>query len=406
MPISEMPPEGSKIFKDEGKLQPEYIPKKLPHRKQQLIDLGEYFKNYILKPGSMFVKVVLVGGVGTGKTAVAKTFGSKIEEFSSKRTKHKIRYVHINCHAYRTLFALMRRLALDIGIEVPRRGFSREEILYLIWNHLRGFNKYMVVTVDEADYLIKSSGSEALYDLTRINEIVGDDVYRMGMIFVFRDTTSLFQLSRSIRSTLSGNLIRFDPYTSDQLFDILWSRIRDEGAMYEEAVPEDVIGSIAELVGHDKGGTGDARLALEILWKSGKRAEREGRDIITLEDVREANKEVTQPFSADIVKNLTLHEKLLMLALVRLLKKKKYINKVPLGMLELEYNELCNEYGIEPRKHTRVWDYVQSLNSMGLIMAERSGKGYRGRTTLVSIPSAPLSTLEKILMHLIKEISS
>lgn len=393
----------SKIFKDESKLQPEYVPKNLPHRKQQLLELGEYFKHFILKPGSMFVKVVLIGGVGTGKTAVAKTFGFRVKEFSIRRTKQEIKYAHVNCHAHRTLFSLMRKVALELGIDVPRRGFSREELLYLIWNHLRSFNKYLIMTIDEADYLLRTSGTEALYDLTRVNEIVGDDTYRVGMIFVFRDTASLFRLSRSVRSTLSGNLIRFEPYTASQLIDILWSRIKDEEAIYEEAVPDDVIELIAELVGHDKGGTGDARLALEILWKAGKRAEREERNVISVEDVREAHNEVAQPFSLDILENLTLHEKLLLLALIRVLKRKKYVSKIPLGMLELEYNETCDEYGVEARKHTRIWDYVQNLSSMGLIMAEKSGRGYRGRTTLISLPAAPLLSLETALINLINK---
>ncbi|HDI31326.1 MAG TPA: cell division control protein Cdc6, partial [Thermofilum sp.] len=78
-------------------------------------------------------------------------------------------------------------------------------------------------------------------------------------------------------------------------------------------------------------------------------------------------------------------------------------SKIPLGMLELEYNETCNEYSVEARKHTRIWDYVQNLSSMGLIVAEKSGRGYRGRTTLISLPAAPLSSLETALISLINK---
>ncbi|MEM2218175.1 MAG: hypothetical protein QW731_07375, partial [Thermofilaceae archaeon] len=58
----------SKIFRDEGKLQVDYVPRCLPFREEQLNMLREYFKPFLLKPGSVFVRVLLLGSVGTGKT--------------------------------------------------------------------------------------------------------------------------------------------------------------------------------------------------------------------------------------------------------------------------------------------------------------------------------------------------
>ena len=114
----------SKIFRDESKLQVDYVPKVLPHRKDQLMQLGQYFKPFIVSPGSLTVKVILVGGVGTGKTAVAKSFGRKVEEFTSAREGARVRYSHVNCYIHRTFFSIMQRVASDLGISVPRRGFS------------------------------------------------------------------------------------------------------------------------------------------------------------------------------------------------------------------------------------------------------------------------------------------
>ena len=46
---------------------------------------------------------------------------------------------------------------------------------------------------------------------------------------------------------------------------------------------------------------------------------------------------------------------------------------------------------------------ILNLKNMDIISAEKSRKGYRGKTTLVGIPSVPLSTLEKILKEEIKK---
>ena len=390
----------SRIFRDESKLQIDYVPRKLPHREEQMRRLRDYFRPYLMNPGSMFVRVILLGGVGTGKTAVARRFGEDIDGLKT-RGGGLIRFSYVNCHAHRTLFSIMQKIGRDLGLSIPRRGFSREELMHLVWNHLRSSSEYLVATIDEADYLARSLDGEALYDLTRLSEVIGDTVHRASFIFVFRDLSFLVGLDRSIQSTLQHNIIKFYPYTSDQLIDILWMRV-EEGALYESAVDDEVMGMIGELVGYDKGGPGDARLALELLYRAGKYAEEEGREAILPEDVRNAYGDV-MPLPREVLLNLRLGEKLLLLALTRLLQRKKFVSKVPMGLLEMEYNEVCEEFGIRPRKHTTVWEYVRNLHGMGIVVAEKSRRGYRGRTTLVGLSAVPLSTLERELIKMIRE---
>jgi len=390
----------SKIFRDESKLQIDYVPRNLPHREEQIRRLRDYFRPFLMNPGSIFVRVILLGGVGTGKTAVARRFGEDIDGLRA-RGGAVIRFSYVNCHAHRTLFSIMQKMGRDLGLSIPRRGFSREELMHLLWNHLRSSNEYLVAAIDEADYLARTRDGEALYDLTRISEVVGDKLHRAGFIFIFRDLSFLVTLDRSIQSTLQHNIIKFHPYTASQLVDILWMRV-EEGAVYESAVDDTVMEMIGELVGYDKGGPGDARLALELLYRAGKYAEEEGRDVILPEDVRKAYSDVV-PIPRDVLTNLRLGEKLLLLALTRLLQRKKFVSKVPMGLLELEYNEVCEEFGVKPRRHTTVWEYVRNLHRMGVISAEKSRRGQRGRTTLVGLSAVPLQTLERELIKMIKE---
>ena len=390
----------SKIFKDESKLQPEYVPKRLLHRDEQLKALESYFRPFLQRPGSIFVRVVFVGPSGTGKTAVAKKFGERVAGLRMKDGS-LLRFAYVNCHANRTLFSIMQKLGRDVGLDVPRRGYSREELIYMIWNHLKGSKEYLIATIDEVDYLAGVERGEALYVLTRLPEITGDQVHRIGLIFVFRELESFMRLDRSIQSTLQHNVVRFEPYTRAQLSDILWARVIEEEALYESAVSDEVIEMIAELIGHDTGGRGDARQALEVLEKAGRIAEREGRSTILPEDVREAYSKV-MPVSKEVIVNLKLDEKLLLLALARLLQRKRFVSKVPIGLLEMEYQEVCEEFGVEPRRHTAIWDYVRNLHRMGILTAERSGKGQRGRTTLIGLSAIPLQELEKELVVIIR----
>ena len=386
----------SAIFKDESKLSIDYVPVELPNREDELLKLAGIFKSFVENPGSLSPRAILIGPVGTGKTVTAKYFGKQVEDYAYKRNSN-IKYVHVNCHKDRTLYLLMTRVAEELNLHIPRRGFSSRELMNIIWSTLENRNQYLILTIDETDYLIATSGSEAIYDLTRLYDECIADQYRISLIFILRDYTKLYKLEECVRSSLLHNIIKFEPYTSDQIVDILESRIYKDGAIYPEAIDEEVLHTIGELVGVDKGGKGDARQAIEILWRAGKYAECEGANKITVEHVRKAYSDIYQVSSIYTLDNLRKHELILLLAVVRTLKLKG-TSEVALGEVEQEYRAICKELNERPRGHTKVWEYVKTLKNFGIVNARLSGPGRRGKTTLISIPSIPLEALEKEIL--------
>ena len=89
-------PSHQSVFKDEAKLDINYIPQKLPHREKEHRLLMEFF-NFILRyPERMSQRVIITGDVGTGKTALAQHFGASITSEANKRAI-KFRYAHVNC---------------------------------------------------------------------------------------------------------------------------------------------------------------------------------------------------------------------------------------------------------------------------------------------------------------------
>jgi len=391
----------SKIFIDESKLSIDYVPKKLPHRDDHLLKLASMFRQFINSPGSVSQKVLMIGPVGTGKTVVAKYFGKYVESFS-RRENLGIRYVHVNCHKDRTLFLIMRRVSKELNMQIPR-SFSSIELVNIVWSALENRNEYLLLVIDEADYLINTSGSEAMYDLTRISDEYLSEELRFSFIFILRDPSRLILLEECVRSSLMHNIIRFNPYTSKEIFDILYERVHDEEAMYPEAVSDDILKLIGELVGFDKGGKGDARQALEILWRAGKYAEVEDMPKILPEHVRKAYSDMYPQFSRELLDSLSSlrrHELLMLLAIARTLRLTN-ASEVALGEVEQEYRAICIELGERPRDHMKVWEYVQVLKNMGIITTRISGSGRRDKTTLISILSIDILSLEEeIKKHL------
>jgi len=93
------------------------------------------------------------------------------------------------------------------------------------------------------------------------------------------------------------------------------------------------------------------------------------------------------------LEKLERHEKILLLSTARTLKRKSS-GEVPLSEVEMEYRRLCYILGYKPRGHTTIFHKVKTLSLLGFITHRLSGSGYRGKTTLLSLPGVLPSLVE------------
>ncbi len=388
------------VFKNKEVLYPEYIPPHLPHRENQLRQLAEIFRVLITAPGSVSMRAMLVGGVGVGKTATARVFGRELRALARERNID-LRYIHVNCHRDRTLYEVVAEIVRQIGAPIPLRGLSPREMMLALLNYIERNDIYALVTLDEFDYFASAAGNDAVYFIVRLYDEYPEAKKRMSFIFIARDLSTLSQLDPTTESYILKHVIKFDPYTSDELFDILAQR--RSAAFYEGTVDDDVLRYIADMEGVDRGGEGNARAAIEALLLAGEAADYEGAHKVTIEHVRKALSHVQPDIVrvSEILPYLQLHELLILKAAIRVLRRKGEAY-ARIGEIEEEYRSICQMYGEEPRKHTQVYEYVNNLKKMGVIEARVSGKGFRGRSTLVSI-MAPLDALEKQVDSLIEK---
>nr|KJR71660.1 MAG: cell division control protein Cdc6 [Vulcanisaeta sp. AZ3] len=389
-----------RIFRNEAALTPEYIPKRLPYREEQLRALETYFKGFLDDPGSMYPKVILVGRPGSGKTVTSRKFGDVVGRSG------RVRYVHVSCFLNRTLISVLKDIGVQLNIAVPKRGFSTEEMLSILLDMVRDKDIYAVVVLDDVFHLVNNSGPHALGSLIRLGEeyVSKGDRYRFGLILISQDLTFMDQLDKSSQSSLGNTVIRFEPYTKDQIFEILLARAQE--ALVDGSYDEEIIEMIADVAGSEEGHTdehrGDARYAIDILWRSAKLAEMKGSDRVLPEHVRESIKNTLRGIRSDELRMLPLHEKIFLLAIVKSLMKNPNSPYIHFGVVESEYQMICEQYGQESRKHTQLWEYLKDLNLKGFVETRTSSKGMRGRTTLISIPSEPLKTLEEELDRILK----
>lgn len=379
------------VFADETKLDINYVPYKLPHRDRELRLLAEFFSFVLQFPGKMAQRVIIAGDVGTGKTVLSQRFGADIGREASKLGTN-LRYVHVNSREYRgSLFMILQHVVSIFHPNFPRRGYSAEELLRILIQILDEENAYVILVVDEFDSLVEKEGSEAVYVLTRLQEVRQNRPQRLSLICIMRNLNTLAQLDASTRSSLQSNIIKLETYSKQQLTDILNDRISI--AFRPAAVPEDTVSLVAELACSENG---NARFGIELLWRAGKYANAEDLDNVTPECARKAVSSVIPAMRKSDLTLLGLHEKLFLLGIARLFKESR---KAQISLTEAEqaYTVGCEEYDAKPSSHTQLWKYLQNLTAAGIVETEVLSSGSRGRSTMIYLPRIPANELEKEL---------
>lgn len=385
-----------RLVVNESVFAPDYVPPRLPHREEQLELLELHLGEWIRRPGDYYPRLTLVGRPGSGKTATIRHFWKRYQQQSS------IKYIYINGFMYRQFVAIINEITRIMGIPFPRRGLSRDEFLSLFVEQLVGRNIYFLLVLDDA-FNIQPDILSIFIRLGQEVERLG--VHRMALLLVGHSDSLLNNLDHSTRGIMGKSLVRFPPYTKDQIFDILLDRA--QAGLRPGSYDEELLEMIADITGahsqHDVS-RGDARLAIDILYRAAHMAEQRGRQRIEPDDVRRSSKEVLFGISEEVLRGLPLHEKLLLLSIVRGLKSsgRPYVT---FGEAEDIYRMLCEEFSQKPRVHSQLWTYLMDLRDKGVLETRhnRRGEGLRGRTTLISIGSEPLDTLEAVLTSLVKQ---
>ncbi len=383
------------VFIDEGVLDLNYVPPSLLHREGELRLLTSLFRFIFTAPYEMTQRVIIVGGVGTGKTALAQRFGLNLMA-EARRRRVRARYVHVNCRELRgSLFRVLLRAVKALKPGFPDRGYSSSELLDTLMQVLDEADEQLVLCLDEVDALIDAEGADAIYNLTRVQEERMEGPRRLSLICISKSLDPFRRLDRSALSTLQRNVIRMSEYTQPQLADIV--RSRAELAFRADAVPPEIIDFISELAAAEGG---DARYAIDLLWRAGKYADLAYAREVQPEHVRRAAATLFPALREEAVRQLSRHELLVLLAVARFFKHSREAH-ASTGEVERSYRVVCEEYGEESRGHTQFWKYLSRLRGLDAISIRLQATA-RGRTQLISLSKVPAEELEREVKRILE----
>jgi len=367
------------IFRDREVLRHSYRPHILPHRKPQIDQLAA-----ILAPSLQMEtpsNILIYGKTGTGKTASVRYVGSELESVSSRRGT-LCRVVHLNCEIIDTQYRVLAQISkLLIGEDdtasdkirthIPMTGWPTDQVYSELKNQIDSHVGVFIIILDEIDKLVKKSGDDTLYNLTRINtDLVRSKVSIIG---ISNDLGFKTFLDPRVLSSLSEEELVFPPYNAPQLCDILNQRAII--GFSENALEEEVIPLCAALAAQEHG---DARRALDLLRISGELADRENAKQVTVDHVKKAQAKIETDSMVECIRTLPTQSKIVLYCMLLLHRADQRI--FISGDVSRIYKELTPLIEIDVLTSRRISDLISELNMLGVINTRLVNRGRHGRT--------------------------
>lgn len=363
------------IIKNRQVLTIDYVPDKLLFRTKESTAIAQSL-SVILKKGRPS-NLLIFGKPGTGKTAVVKNV---IEHLYKKTNEMDInlKVPFINAKNSNTPYKILYEIAELLGInkegkiQVYFTGLSMSEATDRILDFIRRRSIKVVIVIDEIDSLVNRKGDDIVYNFTRANERISSDQF-ISLIGISNSLTFKDKLDPRVKSSLSEEELVFNPYTIEQLKQILIDRCKL--AFYDNVIPIGVINLCAAIAGRE---TGDARKAIDLLRVAAEIAERSMTLKISENHIRSAQQKIDSDTNYEILRNSTLHTKLVILSIIK-------SKNGSTGEIYTVYEYFCSKIQQEPLTQRRMTQIVGELDQLGLITTNIVNQGRYGRTQRIKL---------------------
>ncbi len=377
------------IFVNKKALQSSYSPETILHRDNEINQIAKILAPALKseKPSNLFI----YGRTGTGKTLSVQTVTQELQKIAT-REKSSLKIIYVNCKLKKvadTEYRLIVEFANQLGRSIPPTGLPTDEVYKIFFEAVEKTGCLIILVLDEIDQLVKKTGDEILYTLTRINtELKNAQITLVG---ISNDLIFTNYLDPRVRSSLSEEELTFPPYNALQIQDIL--RKRSEIAFSKDAIKPGVIEKCAAYAAREHG---DARRALELLRVAGELSERESLPCVDITHIDKAEDKIEKDRISSVVMSQPKQVQAILYSILLTTDDNKHIVT---GNVYKFYESLCKNLALRPLTQRRVSDVIAELDMLGIITARVISKGRHGRTREISlaVPSTTNPKLKEML---------
>lgn len=369
---------GTSVFNDRSVLVPGYIPSTLT----EVMHRNEIIHDYVMSIRSIVSNVVptnllLFGKSGTGKTMLTKLVISNIANMA-KEVGISTNLIAIQCESTKTDLEVVKSVIDHFepthdtnGTRIKRRLTHSYNAYFNYMTQLLRKHESNEITIIFFDEVDKINNPNILNQFVRLKEN-GLTENNVCVICASNDSSFYKKLSYQTRNAFRKQMITFTPYTTSQLEDIL--RSRAEIAFKKDAITNDAIGLCAVLSAKYKG---NARTAIELLILAGDLADRIESNTVTFELVNRADEENEEEHLSTIISTLPYHSKLLLFSHTNLTTRTKVDAPLLSDVIKL-YNKICAEDGTKPLSNRRIYELIDELIILGVLIDETISRGKKG----------------------------
>jgi archaeal cell division control protein 6 len=368
----------ARVLLKEETLDAAYLPSRLVRREKELELTYRRYREALAK--GLPYHLLLTGGVGSGKTALARRLAADLER-GGRLANLPVKSAYVNCWRRASDRTVMLDLLRTVHVSLPDRGYSLSEMLDVFEQGIRRNPQHLLVLLDEASSLVRQE-TKLVYLLSRSQEVelgsISLVLIAVEDLFPYLDPASRSSFGVTHRLSLA-------PYDRAALVDILAARA--ELALTAGSYDRDVLDQIARIAAPN----GDARFALELLAGAAHAAEDDGARAISSEHVRRAKGSLLPTVSETQLEALSTNQLGVLLSLSRTLKGRG--SSTASQKLRATHAALLEELRAPAMSRTTFWRTLKELERDGLVSLETGGSGESSQVAMDELPASYLATL-------------
>lgn len=226
------------------------IPENLIGRETEQDKLENFIKTHLDNQSS--ASIYVSGAPGTGKTACL----SKI--MSKPKFKEAFKIIYINCTSMKSANSIYSKICEELKLQYSKSGRNSKTLIENYLNKPKtSNNKMLLLVLDEMDQL-GSRNQSVLYSMFEWPSLENSQLVLVGIANAL-DLTDRLLPRLQARCELKPTLLHFQPYSKEEILDILKGRLEEEGVL--EVYTFSALQMLAAKVAAT---SGDIRRALDI----------------------------------------------------------------------------------------------------------------------------------------------